>query len=82
MRSGGVDGYLRRGGWLSQTRPIPRSPDGDNNLICATKGGKELIAIFTFPIEEPRLIGSRTLISVPRKLVTRNQQIIIWGNQI
>ena len=20
------------GGWLSQTRPIPRSPDGDNNL--------------------------------------------------
>ena len=23
---------LRVEGWLSQTRPIPRSPDGDNNM--------------------------------------------------
>ena len=23
---------LRVKGWLSQTRPIPRSPDGDNNM--------------------------------------------------
>ena len=28
---------VRSGGWLSQTRPIPRSPDGDNKSL-----GKEL----------------------------------------
>ena len=62
--------------------PEARSDTKKNNFICAAKGGKELIASFTFPIEGSRLIGSRTLISVPRKFVTRNQQIIIWGNQI
>ena len=25
------------GGWLFQTRPIPRSPDGDNNVTKAKK---------------------------------------------
>ena len=57
--------------------PEARSITNKENFICAAKAGKASIASFTFPIEGSRLIGSRTLISVPRKLVTRNQQIII-----
>ena len=26
-------GGVQSGGWLSQTRPIPRSPDGDNKIL-------------------------------------------------
>ena len=43
-------GQVRWGGWLSQTRPIPRSPDGDKNvqkLTGETSGEAEVASVET-----------------------------------
>ena len=37
------------GGWLSQTRPIPRSPDGDKNTLYISKNnltGFNILIVF------------------------------------
>ena len=47
-------------GWLSQTRPIPRSPDGDNNMNI--KSFDHLTNFEIERIEELAVVGNAVLI--------------------
>ena len=51
---------LRVEGWLSQTRPIPRSPDGDNNMNI--KSFDHLTNFEIERIEELAVVGNAVLI--------------------
>ena len=45
--------------WLSQTRPIPRSPDGDNKKYKKEGMIRDFATLLLgeFPAREPRLLG-------------------------
>ena len=59
------------GGWLSQTRPVPRSPDGDKNgsLSILTHLGPQVYLALGIQTLDPKKYHQTQLLSFGRQLL-------------